>query len=189
MTMGRDPGLVAAAARTLLPLATGAAAGRIMLADAFGDTTLLTGWLRVAVNRAAGPAGVDDLAVLLTANTANSFDNAELFRIAHLVKVQNDIPWIEVAFRGGDPDLAEGVERCEQLGAGRIAVIPADFGPTAETPPLAGVINSGPLLSPSTVSGMIATRVAGALLKLSRGDDGIASGLDADHYHGHGGPP
>jgi hypothetical protein len=45
------------------------------------------------------------------------------------------------------------------------------------------------LLAPTAISGMLATRVAGAMLKLSRGDDGIAAGLDADHGHGHGGRP
>jgi hypothetical protein len=84
---------------------------------------------------------------------------------------------LEVAFRGGDPDPAEGVKRCEQLGARRVAVIPADFGsadfgPTADTP-MTGVINGGALLAPSVISGMLATRIAGAMLKFTQGDNGI----------------
>jgi hypothetical protein len=188
MTLGRDPRLVADTARTLTSLTQGAAAGRVMLAEPFGNATLLTGWLRVAVAGAARQHGGTDLAVLLTANAANRFDDAELFRIAHLVKVQAGVRWVEVAFRGGDPDLAEGVDRCERLGARRVAVIPADFGPATDTP-MPGVIDGGPLLAPSAISGMLATRIAGAMLKLSHGDDGIAAGLDADHGHGHGGDP
>ncbi|WP_230422408.1 sirohydrochlorin chelatase [Catenulispora pinistramenti] len=186
MTLGRDPGLVADTARTLMSLSGGAAGGRVMLAEPFADPNQLTGWLRVAVAGAAGPDGGTDLAVLLTANAANRFDDAELFRIAHLVKAQDHLPWVEVAFRGGEPDVAEGVERCRRLGAGRVAVVPADFRP-ATGPPMPGVIDNGPLLAPSAVSGMLATRVAGALLRLSQGDDGIAGGLDADHSHGHAG--
>jgi sirohydrochlorin cobaltochelatase len=188
MTLGRDPRLVADTARTLLSLTGGAAAGRVLLAEPFGNATLLTGWLRVAVAGAMGQYVGKDLAALLTANPGNRFDDAELFRIARLVKVQESAPWVEVAFRGGDPGLAEGIERCERLGARQVAVISADFGPATDTP-MPGVIDCGPLLAPSTVSGMLATRVAGAMLKLSQGDDGIASGLDADHGHGHGGDP
>ncbi|MBS2531391.1 hypothetical protein KGQ20_01270 [Catenulispora sp. NF23] len=186
MTLGRDPLLVADTARTLTSLTGGAAAGRVVLAEPFGNATLLTGWLRVAVAGAAREHGGTDLAVLLTANAANRYDDAELFRIAHLVKVQEDVPWVEVAFRGGDPDPAEGVKRCGQLGARRVAVIPAGFGPATDGP-MPGVIDGEPLLAPSAISGVLATRIAGAMLKLSQGDDGIAAGLDADHGHGHGG--
>ena len=188
MTLGRDPRLVADCARTLTFLTGGAADGRIMLAEPFGNATLLTGWLRVAVASAVNQYDGKDLGVLLTANAANRFDDAELFRIARLVQVQEGAPLVEVAFRGGEPDVAAGVERCERLGARQVAVISADFGPATDTP-LPGVVDSGLLLAPSTVAGMIATRVAGAMFKLSHGDDGIAAGLDADHIHGHGGDP
>ena len=67
-------------------------------------------------------------------------------------------------------------------------MIPSDFEPATDTP-MPGVIIGGPLLAPTAISGMLATRVAGAMFKLSRGDDGIAAGLDADHGHGHGGRP
>ncbi|WP_194921550.1 sirohydrochlorin chelatase [Catenulispora rubra] len=186
MTLGRDPQLVADTARTLTWLSRGAVAGRVMLAEPFGNATLLTGWLRVAVARVVDPADSPNLAVLLTAKAANSFDDAELFRIAHLVKTRDDLPWVEVALRGGEPDVAEGVERCRQLGARQVVVVPADFGPATDAP-IAEVVDGGPLLMPSEVSGMLATRIAASLLKLSRGDDGIAAGLDADHQHGHGG--
>jgi hypothetical protein len=185
MTLGRDPQLVADTARTLVGL-TGGAAGRLVLADPFGDATLLSGWLRVAVSRAARRLGPQDLAVLLTASSGSRYDDAELFRIAHLVRAQENVPWVEVAFHGGDPDLAEAVERCRHLGARQIAAIPADFGPATQGH-VAGVVDCGMLLTPAAISGMVATRVAAALLKLSRGDDGIAAGLDADHDHGHGG--
>jgi len=188
MTLGRDPRLVADTARTLMALTSSAAAGRVMLAEPYGNATLLAGWLRVAVAGVAAQYGGPDLAVLLTANPANQFDDAELYRIAHLVRVQEGVPWVEVAFRGGEPSVAEGVDRCTRLGAKQIAVVPADFGPATNTP-FAGVIDGGPLLGPSMIAGMLATRVAGAMLKLSQGDDGIAAGLDADHVHGHSGDP
>ncbi|WP_370350167.1 sirohydrochlorin chelatase [Catenulispora sp. EB89] len=188
MTLGRDPQLVADTARTLTWLTRGPMAGRVMLAEPFGNATLLTGWLRVAVARVVDPFDAPDVAVLLTAKAANPFDDAELFRIAHLVKSRGDLPWVEVALRGGEPDVAEGVERCGQLGARQVVVVPADFGPAVEAP-TAGAVDGGPLLMPSEVSGMLATRISAALLKLSRGDDGIAAGLDADHQHGHGGTP
>jgi sirohydrochlorin cobaltochelatase len=170
MTLGRDPGLVTDTARTLMSVTAAAAAGRIVLAEPFGSATLLTGWLRVAVAQAIGPLAATDHAVVMTANAANRFDDAELYRIAHLVKVRAAVPWVEVAFHGGDPGLAEVLDRCETLGARRTAVVCADFG-SADT---------GPLLSPATVSGVLATRVAAAMLKLGRGDDGIAHGLR--HY-------
>ncbi|MEY9932228.1 sirohydrochlorin cobaltochelatase [Catenulispora sp. GP43] len=186
MTLGRDPQLVADAARTLMVVADGAAAGRVVLAEPFGTATLLTGWLRVAVAQVADPLDAAELAVVLTANAANKFDDAELYRIAHLVRVQAEVPWVEVAFRGGDPGLDEVLERCEQLGAAHSAVIAADFG-SGIGAPRPGVIDGGPLLSPSMISGMLATRVGEALVKISRGDDGIVAGMDADHDHGHGG--
>jgi sirohydrochlorin cobaltochelatase len=188
MTMGRDPRLVADSARTLMALTAGDPAERVMLADAFGSATLLTGWLRVAANHAAGSLGAEDLALLFVANAANPYDDAELFRIARLVKVQDDFPYVEVAFHGGDPDLAQGVERCRLLGASRVAVIPADFG-TTKSDLMPGVIDTGPLLSPSTISGLLASRVAAAIHKMSRDDDGIAAGLEAEHLHGHGDVP
>ncbi|NUR63442.1 MAG: hypothetical protein HOV87_33000 [Catenulispora sp.] len=206
MTLGRDPRLVADTARTLRPLSRGAAAGRVAMAEPFGNAALLTGWLRTAVAGAGRRHGVQhagkdgeqhsetDLAILLTANAANRFDDAELFRIAHLVTTRPGGPRVEVAFRGSGsgtgrgsgPGLAEGVERCRRLGARRIAVIPADFGPATDIP-MPEVLAGGPLLAPSAVSGTLATRIAEAMVKLSKGDDGIAAGMDADHGHGHGG--
>jgi len=175
MTLGRDPGLIADTARTLM-VAGRAANGRVVLADAFGTPTLLTGWLRVAAAQAADSLDATERAVVLIANAATKYDDAELFRIAHLVRVQAALPWVEVAFRGGEPDLAGGIDRCRKFGARRTTVIPADFGsaPGAEGP---GVVNGELLLSPTTVSGVLATRIAAALLKLSRGDDGIAAAL------------
>ncbi|MFL6113990.1 MAG: sirohydrochlorin chelatase [Catenulispora sp.] len=187
MTLGRDPHLVADTARTLIGPARGRDAGRIVLADPFGSATLLTGWLRVAVTRATGGLDAADVAALLTADSASPFDDAELFRIAHLLRVQGSVSRVEAAFHGGDPDVAAGLERCRRLGAREVAVIPAGFGSAIDSPP-AGVIDGGPLLTPAEISGMLATRVDAAVLKLSRGDDGIAAGLDADHeQHGHRG--
>ena len=43
MTLGRDPVLVADAARTLMPVVEGAGAGRVVLTEPFADATLLVG--------------------------------------------------------------------------------------------------------------------------------------------------
>ncbi|WP_280693045.1 CbiX/SirB N-terminal domain-containing protein [Kitasatospora sp. GAS204B] len=195
MTLGRDPRLVADAARTLRWLAGPAGQGRLALCDPFGSPAHLVGWLRAAAGRAlgteaaesSGPAetigatGTDDAAVLVTAPVAGPFEDAELFRIARLVRQYRTHRWVEVAFEGGDPNLAEGVERCRRLGARRIVLLPAGFGPAPTVP---GAEDGGPLLSARAVAGVLRARVAVALDRLRHGEDGIAAGLNAEHGHG-----
>ncbi|WP_370122988.1 cobalamin biosynthesis protein CbiX [Streptacidiphilus sp. MAP12-33] len=192
MSLGRDPRLVADTARALRWLAADTGAGgRLALTEPFGSVGHLIGWLRAAVGRAAvGRAAADSVpaaaatAVLLTAPAAGPFDDAELFRIARLVRQYGAHRWVEPAFDGGDPGLAEGVERCRLLGAARVLLVPAGFAPAAPSP-VAGAQDGGPLLSPHAVGGILAARAAEALRRLRHGEDGIAAWLAADHGHGY----
>ncbi|NEE43597.1 cobalamin biosynthesis protein CbiX, partial [Streptomyces sp. SID8455] len=111
MTLGRDPSLVADAARTLLALDAGERAGTL-LAEPFGTTAHLVGWLRTLANRVP-----DDRALLVTAPSGDPFSDADLFRTARLVGQYGRHRVVEVALLGGAPDLAEGVWRCRALGA------------------------------------------------------------------------
>lgn len=123
MTLGRDPRLVADTARALRWLAAGEGRGRLALAAPFGAAEHLIGWLRAAACTAP------DGALLVTAPAAGPFEDAELFRIARLVRQYGRHRWVEVAFEGGDPDPAEGAERCRLLGAREVTAVPASFGP------------------------------------------------------------
>ncbi|MEV0186993.1 cobalamin biosynthesis protein CbiX [Kitasatospora purpeofusca] len=180
MTLGRDPGLVADSARALRWLAAGPEGrGRLALTAPFGAAEHLVGWLRAAA--AVAPAG----ALLVTAPAAGPFDDAELFRIARLVRQFGRHRWVEVAFAGGDPDPVEGAERCRLLGAGEVTAVAASFGSPfgAAVPPR--LRDGGPLLRPAAVAGVVAARTAAALHLLGHGEDGIAAGLDAEHGHGY----
>ncbi|MFJ9445387.1 sirohydrochlorin chelatase [Kitasatospora sp. NPDC101235] len=178
MTLGRDPELVADTARALRWLAAGEAHGRLALTAPFGAADHLIGWLRAAARTAP------DGAVLVTAPAAGPFEDAELFRIARLARQYGRHRWVEVAFEGGDPDPAEGTERCRLLGAREVTAVPASFGPALRTA-LPGVRDGGPLLRPSAVAGVVAARTAAALHLLGHGEDGILAGLDAEHGHGY----
>jgi hypothetical protein len=178
MTLGRDPGLVADTARALRWLAADQGRGRLALTAPFGAAEHLIGWLRAAAG--AGGEG----AVLVTAPAAGPFEDAELFRIARLVRQYGRHRWVEVALVGGDPDPAEGAERCRLLGAAEVTAVPASFGPALRTA-LPGVRDGGPLLRPSAIAGVVAARTAAALHLLGHGEDGIAAGLDAEHGHGY----
>ncbi|MGW4808908.1 cobalamin biosynthesis protein CbiX [Kitasatospora sp. NPDC004272] len=184
MTLGRDPRLVADAARALRWLAAGEGAGRLALAAPFAAAEHLTGWLRAAAGTAPGAPAAPDGAVLVTAPAAGPFEDAELFRIARLARQFGRHRWVEVAFDGGDPDPAEGAARCRLLGARTVTAVPASFGPALRTP-VPGVRDGGPLLHPSAVTGVVAARTVAALHLLGHGEDGIAAGLDAEHGHGH----
>ncbi|MFJ5884709.1 cobalamin biosynthesis protein CbiX [Kitasatospora cineracea] len=183
MTLGRDPRLVADAARTLRALAAepGQRPGRLALTAPFAAAEHLIGWLRAAARTT--PATPDG-ALLVTAPAAGPFEDAELFRIARLARQFGRHRWVEVAFDGGDPDPAEGAARCRLLGARTVTAVPAAFGPALHTP-VPGVLDGGPLLRPSAVAGVLAARTADALHLLGHGEDGTAAGLDAEHGHGY----
>ncbi|WTD07396.1 cobalamin biosynthesis protein CbiX [Streptomyces albidoflavus] len=179
MTLGRDPSLVADTARTLLALDASERAGTV-LAEPFGITAHLVGWLRTLATRVP-----DDRALLVTAPSGDPFSDADLFRTARLVRQYGRHRTVEVALLGGDPGLAEGVRRCRALGAPRVVVLPAAWA----VPEPTGVPHTeygGPLLSGSAAAGVLASRVREAQDRFERsGDDGVARALAADHDHGH----
>ncbi|WP_327256651.1 sirohydrochlorin chelatase [Streptomyces sp. NBC_01244] len=182
MTLGRDPGLIADCARALRWLGREEGVGRLVLAPPFATVDHLTAWLRTAALKAVREAP-DTSAVLVTAPAAGPFEDADLFRVARLVRQYGQHRWVEVAFDGGDPDLAEGAERCRRLGAGHIALVRAAFAPPAELP--AGVLDTGPLLSGAAIAQVVRARAQEALHRLAHGQDGVAEGLDAEHGHGY----
>lgn len=193
MTLGRDPGLVGDSARAARWAAGQVPEGRVALCESFGTADHLIGWLRASAVRAATHDG-HRRALLITAPASNPFDDAELFRIAHLVRRYGGHRWVEVAFAGGDPDIDEGIRRCRTLGAERIRLVPAGFAPAGPGDVLADphTEDGGPLLTPAAIRGVVSARVAAATARLARADNGIASGLDAEHGHGYAhahGPP
>lgn len=182
MTLGRDPGLIADCARALRWLGREEGRGRLALAPPFATADHLTAWLRTAALRAIREAP-DTSAVLVTAPAAGPFEDADLFRVARLVRQHGHHRWVEVAFDGGDPDLAEGVERCRRLGADQVGLIRAAFTAADGVPD--GVLDTGPLLSEAAIAQVVRARVQEALHRLAHGQDGIAEGLDAEHGHGY----
>lgn len=187
MTLGRDPELVADTARTLraLPPVQTAAA---LLAEPFAGARHLTGWLRAAANRTPRTS-----ALLVTAPTGGPFDDAELYRIARLVRGYGNHPLVEVAITGGDPDPAEGVRRCGLLGASQVTLLPAAFD-VPDVPAVAGiaVASAGPAVSRAALARILTERVADARRRWAdRRDDGVTAGLTAadDHGHSHTHPP
>ncbi|MFG2669255.1 sirohydrochlorin chelatase [Streptomyces sp. NPDC048445] len=184
MTLGRDPDLVADTARTLRAVADGDRAATV-LTEPFGTAQHLVGWLRAAAGRVA-----EDSALLVTAPSGDPFEDAELYRIAALVRRYGRHALVEVAFTGGDPDPAEGVRRCRLLGAERVTLLPAGFAPPEVPEPTrpAGppVDRTGPLVPASALRRVLAERVADARRRLrEHGDDGVAAGLTAAANHGH----
>ncbi|MFJ7416122.1 cobalamin biosynthesis protein CbiX [Streptomyces sp. NPDC098077] len=184
MTLGRDPALVADTARTLRAVPA-AGRGTTVLAEQFGTAQHLVGWLRAAAGRVP-----EDSAVLVTAPSGDPFEDAELYRVAALVRRYGRHPFVEVAFSDGDPDLTEGIRRCRLLGARRVTLLPAAFalpevpGPDrAERPP---VDRAGPLVSAPALRRVLAERVTDARRRLrEHGDDGVGAGLTAADNHGH----
>ncbi|MFD0226914.1 sirohydrochlorin chelatase [Streptomyces hirsutus] len=179
MTLGRDPELVADAARTLLALSAEDRDGTV-LAEPFGTAGHLIGWLRAAASRVAA-----DKALLVTAPSGGPFVDADLFRIARLVRQYGRHRTVEVALIGGDPDPAEGVRRCRALGERCVVLLSAAWV-TPRTPDPEHCVPAGPLLSAPAVTGVLDARVREAWGRYDRlGDDGLSRGLSAAHDHGH----
>ncbi|MGV9324555.1 sirohydrochlorin chelatase [Streptosporangium sandarakinum] len=182
MTLGRDPELPTVAAQTLRWAARERAPGDLLLAGPLGTTGHLVGWIRGAVTRALRD-GPPRQAVLLVAPAAGPEPDAELFRVARLVRQYTSVRWVEVALVGGDPDVDEGVERCLRLGADGVVLVPASFVPVAPRP---GVRTAGPLLGPASLATLVRERVAEAEQRWDRyGDDGLAT-VHHGHEHEHG---
>jgi sirohydrochlorin cobaltochelatase len=173
MTLGRDPRLVADTARTVRWVARHRPTGTIALAEPFGTPDHLVSWLRAACRKHP-----DADAILIVATAADPFDDAELHRIAALVRVFGTHRLVEVAvLTPGDQALQDGLERCRRLGAQRVAVVPAGFGTLPGT--------TAPLLTPVAVASVISARVATACRRLAEhGEDGVGAALGADHHHG-----
>ena len=195
MTWGRDPVLVADTAKALQWLTATTAAGRAVLCQNLGTPDHLVAHLRRAVREAAGRPGAG---VLLTAASQNPFDDAELHRLAHLVRTHGAGVEVEVAcLRAGleAADLDRAVDRCRRLGMEEVVVVPADLarsspaelrpGDTADAGRWQDVRFFGPLVSDSSLVGTVAARLTEARHGLAHGDDGIAAGLGADHGHGY----
>lgn len=184
MTWGRDPVMVADTAKTLRWLNTGQNAGRLVLCDAFGSSEHLVALLRRAATettRRHPGAGL-----LITAPSANPFDDAELYRVAHLVATYGTGADIEVACVRGIDDYARAVRRSRLLGSDEVVVVPAGFARSC--PALDAVEHAtffGPLLSERAVLQIVDQRLTAARHALSHGSDGIVAGLSADHGHGY----
>ncbi|MFI1583700.1 sirohydrochlorin chelatase [Embleya sp. NPDC020630] len=198
MTLGREPGLVAETARTVRALPPKSREG-VAVAEPFGTTDHLVGWLRAAANAVA-----QDAALLVIAPSGDPYEDAELDRAAYLVRRNGRHRLVETALIGGDPDVAEGLRRCVLLGARRIAVLPASFAAAPLPSAVDGVpvSDAGPLLCPAALAAVLAARVRTARHRLrDHGDDGVGRALGAadgfglghthglgdEHHHDHGG--
>ncbi|MCM0641313.1 sirohydrochlorin chelatase [Cellulomonas wangsupingiae] len=184
MTWGRDPVMVADTARTLRWLATGSGRGRIALCTPFGTVDHLVALLRAAATRTA--THVPGAGLVVAAPKADPFDDAELHRIAHLVRTFGSGLEIGVACVGTDADLERAVHRVRVLGAQDVVVVPAGFAATApDADALDGASFFGPLLSDPALLRIVRERLADAAHELAHGHDGIEDGLAADHGHGY----
>ncbi|NPC96662.1 cobalamin biosynthesis protein CbiX [Nocardioides sp. zg-DK7169] len=185
MTWGRDPSTVAETAKTLSWLASRGGAGRLSLCADFGTPDHLVSWLRRAATQTA--AGRPGAGVVIAAAASNPFDDADLHRVAHLVRSHGAGVEVEVAcLVDPGPDLARAVRRAQLLGSDDVVVVPAGFARNAPggLPP-AHASFFGPLLSERAVLDIVRRRVSEAQHAMSHGDDGIAAGLMADHGHGY----
>lgn len=187
MTIGRNPTLVADTAKTMKWLADSGGGGRLALSGSFGTPDHLTAWLRTAATKIHSSG--DNSALLLLAAKANPFDDAELFRIAHLVRTHGTGSEVEVACVGNDAEIAAALGRLHLLGHESVVIIPAGFAQTCTAPlgqgAFKGATFHGPILTPQAVLQVINDRFAAACHELSHGRDGIAAGLSADHGHGY----
>ena len=196
MTFGRNPTLIADTAKTLSWLGTGdgarSAGAPLALADPFGTADHLTAWLRTAAIevRRRDP----DAAVLIVADAANPFDDADLYRIAHLVRTHGAGIPVETAAVSSTGALQEALRRLRLLGSTHTIVVPAGFRREANVnservPYGAGDFSDaefyGALLSENAVLRVIGERVRDALHALSHGRTGVEAGLQADHGHGY----
>jgi hypothetical protein len=187
MTFGRNPTMVADVAKTLKWLSTGDGAGRVVLCDDFGAIDHLIAWLRKAATETAKRR--PEAALVITARSSNPFDDAELYRVAHLVRTHGAGLAVEVACVEEDAEVGEAVRRARLLGAEESVVVPAGFARTSTAPWGSGELLRatfyGPLMSEQAILQVVRQRLAAAQHSLSHGHDGIETGLLADHGHGY----
>jgi sirohydrochlorin cobaltochelatase len=185
MTFGRDPRMVADVAKTLSWLSTHGEP-RVALAPPFGTLDHLTAWLRRAATqvRAESP----EAAVVLTADMANPFDDAELHRVAHLVRAFGAGNEIDVALVG-DRGTTPTAERLGRLGFDDVVLVPAGLQRHAPATWMrdasARVSFYGPIVSEQALALVVRQRHDAALKDLRARRTGIAAGLAADHGHGY----
>lgn len=186
MTFGRNPTMVADAAKTLSWLER-KHPGRLALAAPFGTTDHLTAWLRRTANtvRSEDPAA----ALVVAAPRSNPFDEADVHRIAYLVATHGAAREVFPAIEDPDEGVGPVIERLRRLGIDRSVVAPVGFAAVSDERfgegALIGSRFFGPLMSDAAIARVVRTRVASALDDLAAGHDGIALGLDADHGHGY----
>jgi sirohydrochlorin cobaltochelatase len=186
MTFGRDPTMVADTARTLRWV-TERWGGAVALAAPFGVADHLTARLRAA----AGAVHARDpgAALVVSARAGDPFDDAELHRIAHLVRVHGAGVEVAVATIDRDAAVAGVLDRLRRLGFDRSVVVPAGFAAGLDVDPAdpacTGMAHAGPLMGDGAVARIVTERVDAALHDLQQGRDGIAAGLGADHDHGY----
>ncbi|WP_058234928.1 hypothetical protein [Devriesea agamarum] len=186
MTLGRDPVLIADTARAARWLRDQHSAP-VCVSEPFGSPAHLITWLRAALTKQSGPAD-DKHAVLVIGPSIDPFQDAQLFRIARLVRQHSGYPLVEVAFDGGDPDPYQGLQRCQRLGAEQVIALNASWNQPEDRPDQ--LIDGGRLLGAQAVQFVLRSRIADAQAAWDRGDDGIAAGLLAGHddgfAHSHG---
>lgn len=185
MTMGRNPTLVADTAKTVRWLTS--ASQRLALAAPFGSPDHLISWLRLAATsiRSRSP----DAAMVIQAPSSDPFDEAELHRVAHLVRTHGAGNVVEVATTHTDDDLVDVLQRLRRLGHPHAVVVPAGFRRQSPVPlddsRFAGCEFYGPLMSEQAAIRIIDARIRDAVHELAHGRTGVESGLMADHGHGY----
>ena len=185
MTFGRDPVLVAETAKALHWIRK-RRTGRILLAPQFGTTDHLIALLRGAGIRLQRQR--PGAALVIAADASDNFNDAELHRVAHLVRADSSVPEVTVALlRPGRDTLGDIADRLSRLGHTVSGVAPAGFAAATELPAADGHAMTwcGPLMRDNAVRRVIAERVMAAHHAHRHGDDGIAAALGADHEHGY----
>ncbi|MEU1734505.1 hypothetical protein [Streptosporangium sp. NPDC020145] len=180
MTLGREPELPDVTAQALRWAARGRTTGDLLLARPLADSGHMVGWLRGAIVHARFDTPATT-AVLLVAPAIGPEPDAELFRVARLVRQYTPVRWVEVALTGGDPDVDEGVERCRALGAEEVVLLPASFAPA---PAHAEARTLGTVLGRASLTTLIDRRAAEAVCRWSsHRDDGLARRTPHTHTH------
>ncbi|MET0144193.1 MAG: cobalamin biosynthesis protein CbiX [Ilumatobacteraceae bacterium] len=186
MTFGRDPAMVADTARALRWLTT-KHVGTLALAAPFGVLGHLTARLRAVAREVR--SNDREAALVIVARASNPFDDAELYKIAHLVGVHGAGTEVMPAPVTEDDAVADVVGRLRRLGYPRTVVVPAGFArelaADLDAPELAGTTFHGALIGDSAVARIITERARAALHDLEHGRDGIDDGLAADDGHGY----
>lgn len=182
MTFGRNPTMIADAAKTLKWLGRDDPT-RLCLAQPFASTDLLAAWLRQAANQVV--ESHPGAALIIAIPKSNPFDEAEMHRLAYLVGTNSRIDRVEVAVADTQEEMAKYVDELRKLGYTQVAVVPAGFDDCRQLCKHLNVIYVGPLMSQSAIQRIVGERVVEALHALSHGDAGIEAGLEADHGHGY----